>query len=61
MIVTVIRCDRCKQLVDSPPPDGGATAGYYSGWEDSMNPGEPYHCDGCYADLFPECRASKRA
>jgi len=33
MIVTVVRCDRCKKLVDSDPPQKGhLTAGYYSGW-----------------------------
>ena len=49
----VIRCDRCKQIVDSPPPDGGMTAGYYHSAEDGdmwgkfANPGERHICDTC--------------
>ena len=46
MIVTVIRCDRCKKLVDSPPPiSGEMTAGYYSNWKDFVP--EEHICDNC--------------
>lgn len=48
MIVTVIRCDRCEKLVDSPPPKKGEfTAGYYANWVNFTNPGEKHVCDAC--------------
>lgn len=47
MIVSVVRCDRCKKLVDSPPPGEGVTAGYYSGWHNFTNTGEEHVCDSC--------------
>lgn len=47
MIVTVVRCDRCKKLVDAPPPVDGCTAGYYHNWSKLTDPGEVDVCDAC--------------
>jgi hypothetical protein len=48
VIVTVVRCDRCKKLVDAPPPSSNdATCGYYHGWRELMDAGEHDVCDAC--------------
>lgn len=52
MIATVIRCDRCKQLVDTPPAAAlrtGATCGYYrrGAWSEFMDADEQDVCDDC--------------